>query len=271
MDKKNKIFKIIDPAATYNIQNKALCFLDGDRIPSSKNEKTLLNIVKAITKKYGKLYYHLVHIFSPVKPSNAYKRVQRQLLERYIESNVILNIGSGPQYYCGRKDIINVDLFAFDEVDIVADAASLPIVSESVDLVISTALLEHLEEPATAIGEMHRILAPGGSFLCYIPFIAPFHEAPNDFFRWSKQGSKIAFKGFNKVKVGIGVGPTSGMLWVSQEWFATAFSLGSIWVHDILLILIMLLTAPIKLLDILLERSPIADKVSSGFYVFGSK
>jgi ubiquinone/menaquinone biosynthesis C-methylase UbiE len=44
-----------------------------------------------------------------------------------------------------------------------ADAERLPFEDESFDLVVGHAFLHHLPEPAAAISEAHRVLAPGGT------------------------------------------------------------------------------------------------------------
>jgi SAM-dependent methyltransferase len=43
-----------------------------------------------------------------------------------------------------------------------ADCYALPFADSSFDRVFSHALMEHLSDPAKAIGEMHRVLKPGG-------------------------------------------------------------------------------------------------------------
>ncbi|MFC1881662.1 methyltransferase domain-containing protein [Thermodesulfobacteriota bacterium] len=271
MEKTEKINKIIKKDCPYTVEKNALFFLEGNRIPSIEMERSLLGKVKAFLKNYGRIYYLLISLFSPVKLSLAYRQTCGQLLAQYTDEHIILNVGSGPHNFCGRKDIINIDIYAFDKVDIIADATHLPIEADSVDFVVATALLEHVEHPEKAIGEMYRILRPGGSFLCYMPFIVPFHEAPNDFFRWTAQGCQKAFNNFSNVRIDIGVGPTGGMLWVFQEWFATAFSFGIRKLHDILFILIMVVTSPMKFFDVILEKFPTAEIISSGHFVSGNK
>ncbi len=46
-----------------------------------------------------------------------------------------------------------------------ADAASLPLADDSVDLVFSSLTLQWLDDPAPAFAEVFRILRPGGAFL----------------------------------------------------------------------------------------------------------
>jgi SAM-dependent methyltransferase len=50
-----------------------------------------------------------------------------------------------------------------------ADARYLPLASASADLVVAFDVLEHIEEDYLAMAEIHRILAPGGTFLAAVP------------------------------------------------------------------------------------------------------
>ncbi len=207
---------------------------------------------------------------SPVLLSTYYRHL-KTLLNRHDQQKIIINLGSGPAILNNRRDIINIDIFAFNQVDMVADAFHLPIKDQSVDVIINTAMLEHVSAPQNIINEMHRILKKEGEFFCYLPFIVPFHAAPDDFQRWTNEGVKQCFQKFKKSSVSIGVGPTSGMLWVIQEWLSIVLSFGSRTLHDIIFMLLMILTAPIKLLDIVLIHFPHAEKIASGFVVTGEK
>lgn len=50
-----------------------------------------------------------------------------------------------------------------------ASAYKLPFKSNSFDIVISTEVLEHLEDDTTAVREMYRVLKPGGRLLITVP------------------------------------------------------------------------------------------------------
>jgi SAM-dependent methyltransferase len=213
----------------------------------------------------------LINVFKPVLPSKACRKNLLELLEKYDEGKVVLNLGSGPTYIYRRTDIVNIDLFAFNEVDIVADVTDLPIEDDSVDFIINIALIEHVDDPQKLVREMARILKWGGEIFCYLPFIQPYHAAPHDFYRWTIPGIQKLFAEFQSVEVGLGAGPTSGMLWVFQEWLAIFLSFGSQKLHDVIFMILMVLTAPIKLLDLLLEKFPCAEKIASAFYVIGKK
>lgn len=96
--------------------------------------------------------------------------------------------------------------------DISASAYAVPEPDGAFDSVLCTAVLEHLEEPAAALSEAHRLLAPGGVAVYTAPFIWHLHEAPRDFFRYSRFGLEHLFTqaGF----VDIDLQPLSGF-WVT--------------------------------------------------------
>jgi len=269
--KSEKIRKILKKDDTATVQNNTICFLPGSRLPQQTAGSGILGRVQDLLKHHGKLYYFLLDVFKPIFMDAFSKRKIRNILKQYDHSDTILNLGSGPNYYMGRKDIINIDIFAFDEVDIVADAENLPIENNSIDFLINIAMLEHVKKPESVVKEIYRIIKPGGKILCYLPFIQPFHAAPNDFQRWTVEGIKTLFSSFNKIEVFIGAGPTSGMLWILQEWLAILLSFGSKTLHDVVFLTIMVITTPIKVLDLLIARLPYAEKVASGFYVVGEK
>jgi hypothetical protein len=95
--------------------------------------------------------------------------------------------------------------------------------------------------------------------------------------QWSVHGERTTagirplFSNFGHLEISVGGGPTSGMLWVFQEWFSLLLSFGNKTVHDVLFLCLMVLTVPLKLLDAFMARLPYADRVASGFYLFGEK
>ncbi|MET9040408.1 class I SAM-dependent methyltransferase [Streptomyces mirabilis] len=52
---------------------------------------------------------------------------------------------------------------------LLADACHLPLPSDSVDGIFSAGLINHLPEPAPALGEWARVTAPGGTLLLFHP------------------------------------------------------------------------------------------------------
>lgn len=72
--------------------------------------------------------------------------------------------------------------------DILADAAQIPLMDESVDTVLMLDVLEHLRFPNEALQESARVLRSGGKLLISIPFLYPIHDAPHDYQRLTVHG-----------------------------------------------------------------------------------
>lgn len=119
----------------------------------------------------------------------------------------VLDIG------CGHKPY--ADLFADCEYlglnnshddanpDVVGDATRLPIASGSIDLVFCTQVLEHVSRPWELLQECRRVIGPGGWLVLSAPFYWPIHEAPHDFFRFTRYGleSLLVSAGFARPRI----------------------------------------------------------------------
>lgn len=88
-------------------------------------------------------------------------------------------------------------------IDIFGTAYDIPIEDDTYDCILSTAVLEHLEEPQIALREAFRVLKPGGYALYTMPFFWHLHEEPRDFFRYTKYGLQYLFDkaGFEIVEI----------------------------------------------------------------------
>lgn len=226
--------------------------------------------LKSCLKTHGRLYSFLVEKLGPVFMHPRNRARLDQTLREYGENDVVVNIGSGPARWPGRPDIINVDIVPYADVDVVA-GETIPLKDGCADLLICISALEHIPQPRRTVAEMHRIAKPGGRALIFVPFMQPYHAAPGDYGRWTASGLKNLAAPFEVEEAWIGGGPTSGLLWVLQEWLALALSLGSRRVSEILLPMIMTLTFPLKWLDLVLIYHPHAGKIASGFYVLARK
>jgi SAM-dependent methyltransferase len=87
--------------------------------------------------------------------------------------------------------------------DVIAPLDALPLEDASFDAVLSTQVLEHVERPDLALGELLRVLRPGGRLWLTAPFMGELHEEPYDFFRYTRHGlrSLLERSGFERVDI----------------------------------------------------------------------
>lgn len=223
-----------------------------------------LDKIKYVVKKYRKLYNLLVDIISPVYPQVS-MHLQR-ILKNEIEGKDLLAINLGSGYSDISDSVYNVDLLPYDSVNVICDIENLPFKDNSIDYILNVAVLEHVPNAPAAIAEIYRVLKPGGKLYCFIPFMQAFHASPYDFNRYTYEGMKVQFQKFDIQKIHT-IGPTSGMLWIVQEWLAMMLSFGIKPLHTILHMLLMVTTFPIKFIDVLLQFHPFAKNIASGFSV----
>ena len=223
--------------------------------------------VKEFIRRSPAMYNFTINVISPV---SAIHKSYKILLNQLSENARVLNIGSGSRKLKG-KSIVNLDLKRYSNVSLVGNAESLPFSSFSFDGVITIATLEHIRDIKKAISEIKRVLKPGGLVYAVIPFMAGYHSAPFDYRRWTMEGVKVLFSDFETMDVGVASGPTSAFLWIFQEWLAMLLSFNIRTLYQILLIILMILTFPLKLLDLFLSKYSFAKNISYTFYFFGKK
>jgi SAM-dependent methyltransferase len=99
-------------------------------------------------------------------------------------------------------DIENTEDFDYHNSDkIVFDGENIPFENESFDYVLSTEVLEHIENPEKIIGEMYRVLKPEGEAIITIPWSARVHFEPYDFCRYTPFKLKKLFSAFQNIKI----------------------------------------------------------------------
>jgi SAM-dependent methyltransferase len=138
-------------------------------------------------------------------------RELRHSAQQYLHGRVI-DIGCGSKPYKALlapyvSEHIGVDHAETQHdksnVDLVGTAYDIPAEDRSFDCAICNAVLEHLEEPELALRECYRVLKPNGIAIYTVPFIWHIHEAPRDFYRYSKYGLQYLFNkvGFEIVEI----------------------------------------------------------------------
>jgi len=98
-----------------------------------------------------------------------------------------------------RYDLL--DLSSTRHPAVVGDAHRLPFRNGTYDLVLATQLLEHCHTPVEVVAEVHRVLRPGGRFVCSVPFIYVIHGDPHDYWRFTAQGLRYLLRDFAWVAI----------------------------------------------------------------------
>jgi SAM-dependent methyltransferase len=232
---------------------------------SGDNADGLISRLKNILKKNPIVYNFLYYAFGGLLIGlNA-----KQAIKDLTGDQIILSLGSGIKRI--RPDVINIDFYPFKNVDILADIPHLPFADNSVDAVINEFVLEHVQNPAAIIAEIKRVLKPGGLVYIGAPFIESFHSSPHDYNRWTKSGLQVLMKDFQTEKIGIRSGPTSALISILNEWLALLLSFGSRRLEQLWVMFFMVVTSPLRLLDLLMWRLPNAENIAFGFYYLGHK
>lgn len=205
----------------------------------------------------------------------------RQLLEPYIVTNaritqtlkdlprgaIICDVGAG-----GRRissDVIAIDAFWSKGTDLVSDACRLAVSDASVDCVVCTGTLEHLPDPWAAAREIARVTKPGGVVYVDAPFIQGYHADPKDYWRFTRDGLRELFRGFQEIESGVHIGPASGLCWTFVAFCQGLARTES--VRRLMFRLGRILALPWKYLDLFIVRGPYSYLGAGGVYYVGRK
>jgi SAM-dependent methyltransferase len=118
----------------------------------------------------------------------------REASDRYLDGEVdVLDIGCENKPYfplfAGRaRTYLGADVIPGPLVDRVCPVERLDVESSSIDLALCTQVLEHVRDPVAALGEIGRVLRPGGFAFITTHGTYPFHPHPTDYWRWTPQG-----------------------------------------------------------------------------------
>jgi len=144
-------------------------------------------------------------IFSIINPS-----LKKRL--RQHAHGTLLDIGCGVKPYEEMASFyvqkhIGIDhvgtLHNQSNIDLSSTAYQIPFKESSVDCILCTDVLEHLEEPGKAVAESLRVLKEGGYAIYTVPLFWHIHEAPRDFYRYTEFGLKYLFEksGYEVVEI----------------------------------------------------------------------
>lgn len=97
---------------------------------------------------------------------------------------------------------------------IAVDATDIQFEDASFDSIVCMSALEHIKDYPQALSEMYRVLKPGGQLFLCVPWLFPYHGAPDDFHRFTSSALKSHLRGFEIEEM-----EAVGNFWLSQAMF----------------------------------------------------
>jgi uncharacterized protein YbaR (Trm112 family) len=152
--------------------------------------------------------------------THPYSPSSEALIHKF-DTGLILDLGAGGKHI-ERPNVIQVDVFRFPMVDVVASADALPFRADSFDAVISQAVFEHLQYPEAAAAEIWRTLKPNGIAKIDTAFLQPEHAYPHHYFNATEAGLKHWFRDFDLQSSGVEAyqHPKWALVWFLSVYFA---------------------------------------------------
>jgi SAM-dependent methyltransferase len=92
------------------------------------------------------------------------------------------------QRYCGVDLAVGDRTWNYSRLDAIADLTRLPFASGCFSAAIHIVTLEHVCEPESVLREIARTLAPAAPLLAIVPHEWEVHQAPHDYFRYTRHG-----------------------------------------------------------------------------------
>jgi SAM-dependent methyltransferase len=142
-----------------------------------------------------------VRLLEP-RSTHPYGALAKQLIDE--ANGLVLDFGSGIQAPDRlRPHVVNLDAIHFPYVDVVNTYPDLPFRDATFDCVVSQAVFEHLPDPARSVGEIYRVLKPGGRVLIDTGFLVPLHGDPDHYFNMTGSALRRIMRDFEIGEIGV--------------------------------------------------------------------
>lgn len=171
--------------------------------------RSVLRKINAFLRMLSPLLFYLIkykraanHIRT-ISSDAQYEKIFAEFLQD-CEGKKCLQIGVKDNV--GRKygpNWVSVDKYDMrDFIDFHYDIHDMPFEDGSFDAVVCISILEHVPYPLKAIGELKRVLKPGGKIWIQMPWLYPYHEEPKDYWRASPDGLRVWMNDFKEINCG---------------------------------------------------------------------
>jgi SAM-dependent methyltransferase len=105
----------------------------------------------------------------------------------------LLDVGCGqkpyePLFAPFAASYVGVDPVDNPRAELRGTVEDLPVEDGSFDVILCSQVLEHCDDPARAISELHRATAPRGRLLLSTHGVQVYHPSPVDYWRWTHAG-----------------------------------------------------------------------------------
>lgn len=110
--------------------------------------------------------------------------------------------------YTGADLAVGDTQWNYRGLDVLCDLTRLPFATASFDACLNIVTLEHVRQPDAVLCELGRALKPGGRLLLVVPQDWEVHQAPHDYFRYTRYGVRHLLEraGFEDIHVEPGGG-----------------------------------------------------------------
>ena len=132
-----------------------------------------------------------------------------------------LGAGMAPLLDHPAIDATETDVWIGPRTRLVCDGHDLPFADGTFDAVVCQAVLEHVIDPPRVIGEIHRVLRPGGLLYAEIPFMQQVHEGAHDLTRYTYVGLRRLARDFDEIAAGAVCGPGMALAWSVRAYAVT--------------------------------------------------
>lgn len=156
-------------------------------------------------RPYSAALYRLSSLFT----WRGLKRFLEREYERIPAGARVLSVGAGgrfnellyPHARARPFSLTSLDVDPARRPDVVGDLCASPFGDGAFTTVVLGEVLEHVHAPRLAVENIHRILCPGGILVLTTPFIFPIHDAPHDYFRFTRHGLELLLRDFRDVRI----------------------------------------------------------------------